>query len=64
VSRNGFHVDAGRRFRSTVNVTPAPDVLAKFGIAGKSSSRRNRHYRVDPEDTDRIGRHFHRDGRR
>jgi EmrB/QacA subfamily drug resistance transporter len=64
LSRNGFHVDAGRHFRPIANRTPALDVLAKFGITGKSSSRRNRHYRVDPEDTDRIGRHFHRDGRR
>jgi hypothetical protein len=64
LSRNGFHIDAGRHFRPVVNRAPAPDVLAKFGISGKSSSRRNRHYREDPDDTDRIGRHSHRDGRR
>jgi len=56
LTRNGFHVEAGQHFRPVVNGTPVPDVLAKFGITGQPSKRRNRHYREDPDDTDRIGR--------
>ncbi len=59
---NGFDVDAGRRdFRPLANGAPVPDVLAKFGITGNSPTRRNRHYREDPDDTDAIGRHSRRD---
>lgn len=58
---NGFDVDAGRHLRPLTNGTPVPDVLAKFGITGTSPSRRNRHYREDPDDTDAFGRHSQRD---
>jgi hypothetical protein len=63
VQRNGFHVDAGRHFRSLADGAAAPDVLAKFGISGHSPTRRNRHYRDDPDDTDAFGRHARRDTR-
>lgn len=61
VSRNGFHVGTGQHFRPIVNGTPVPDVLAKFGISGRTSGRRNRHYRDDPDDTDELGRRSGRD---
>ncbi|MEB3021029.1 MFS transporter [[Mycobacterium] crassicus] len=57
LTRNGFHVDGGHHFRPLVNGSSVPDVLAKFGITGQASVRRNRHYREDPDDTDRIARH-------
>ena len=58
---NGFDVDPGRHLRPLVNGTAVPDVLAKFGITGNSPTRRNRHYREDPDDTDAFGRHSRRD---
>ncbi|UVO14736.1 MFS transporter [Mycobacterium sp. SVM_VP21] len=58
---NGFDVDAGHQLRSLTNGAAVPDVLAKFGITGNSSTRRNRHYREDPDDTDAFGRHSQRD---
>lgn len=61
VSRNGFHVGTGQHFRPIVNGAPVPDVLAKFGITGRASGRRNRHYRDDPDDTDELGQHSGRD---
>ncbi|MEB3033813.1 MFS transporter [[Mycobacterium] nativiensis] len=57
LTHNGFHVDGGHHFRPLANGSSVPDVLAKFGITGQTSVRRNRHYRQDPDDTDRIGRH-------
>ncbi|BBY34786.1 MFS transporter [Mycolicibacter minnesotensis] len=63
VQRNGFHVDAGRHFHSLSDGAAAPDVLAKFGITSHSPTRRNRHYRQDPDDTDAFGRHMRRDSR-
>ena len=57
LTRNGFHVEGGHHFRPLVDGSPVPDVLAKFGITGQTSTRRNRHYRDDPDDTDRIGRY-------
>ncbi len=56
VHHNGFQVDGGRHFRSVAEQEPVCDVLAKFGITGTTSSRRNRHYREDPDDTDDFGR--------
>jgi EmrB/QacA subfamily drug resistance transporter len=58
---NGFDVDAGRHLRPLTNGSAVPDVLAKFGITGNSPTRRNRHYREDPDDTDAFGRHSRRD---
>ncbi|WP_067975399.1 MFS transporter [Mycolicibacter icosiumassiliensis] len=58
---NGFDLDPGRHLRPLTNGTAVPDVLAKFGITGNSPTRRNRHYREDPDDTDAYGRHSRRD---
>ncbi|CAJ1500495.1 MFS transporter [[Mycobacterium] holstebronense] len=58
---NGFDVDAEHRLRPLTNGAAVPDVLAKFGITGNSPTRRNRHYREDPDDTDAFGRHSQRD---
>ncbi len=60
---NGVDVDAGRHLRTLPNGSAVPDVLAKFGITGNNPTRRNRHYREDPDDTDAFGRHSRRDSR-
>lgn len=58
---NGFDVDAEHQPHPLTNGAAVPDVLAKFGITGNSPTRRNRHYREDPDDTDAFGRHSRRD---
>ncbi|ORW17484.1 MFS transporter [Mycolicibacter nonchromogenicus] len=58
---NGVDVGGGRHLRLIANGAAVPDVLAKFGITGHTGSRRNRHYREDPDDADAYGRHARRD---
>jgi hypothetical protein len=62
-AHNGFHVDDEQRFRPIEEFSPPPTPSRhQLHQEGSESQRaRNRHYRVDPDDTADYGRHPFRD---